>query len=357
MMSRVNIARVIAVSADAVQLGLFPLFIEGAASIFDAVLDVAVCGALTWLVGWHIAFLPGFVFKCIPMVDLAPTWTIAILIATRKKKDAGNAPAVVEPAAPPPPPAPPRIGPGAGSGTNFGERGAIGWPTAVMWMAISAIAAIAAMFIFKSCADAPAKLVTSASNSARELASSLLKGNVTMEFHEYCAKTEPSLSLQVATLKQMELFTRSDEASVGNIPLPDVVVSVTSPVEYVYSLDLNERWTFELKDETLRVRAPDPKPGSPSFDVSNMKWIVEKDSLIRNTTRVKDDLKQSLMPMAIKRGRVNVALIRETARAQTAQFVERWLKSRFPDAAKYRVKVEFEGDILGSGDKQIDTTR
>ena len=41
---------------------------------------------LTWLVGWHYAFLPSFIVKVVPMFDLAPTWTIAIFFATRGKK-------------------------------------------------------------------------------------------------------------------------------------------------------------------------------------------------------------------------------------------------------------------------------
>jgi hypothetical protein len=358
MISRITIARVVAVSADAIQWGLLPFFFEGSISPLNAALDVVVGGVLTWLVGWHIAFLPSFVFEALPFVDLAPTWTIAVLIATRKKTEKplqrvdahAPGPAPASSSAVPPRSdvidveivpekveAPPLIDRGMRSG--WGERGAIGWPQAIMWIAIVAIAAFCALFMFKSCMDAPVKLLHE-----------LRKENVTVEFREYCAEVHSNLALQVATLKQMEMFTRSDEAVLGNyIPLPEVIVSVTAPVEYVYSLDLNDKWTFELKDDTLRVRAPDPKSGSPSFDVSKMKWIVEKDSMIRNTTSVKEELQKSLMPMATQRGRANVWLIRETARAQTALFVERWLKERFQDGSKYRVQVEFAGDASKEG--------
>lgn len=82
---RVLAARVIAVLADAVQLGFLPLFAGGAAEGFDAVLDVAVGAAMVALVGWHWAFLPAFALELVPAVDLAPTWTIAVLIATRQR--------------------------------------------------------------------------------------------------------------------------------------------------------------------------------------------------------------------------------------------------------------------------------
>jgi hypothetical protein len=79
---RARIALAIAVAADAVQMGLFPLFGEGFASPLDVALDVAVGGILVWLVGFHWAFLPGFGAELIPGLDLAPTWTAAVLAAT-----------------------------------------------------------------------------------------------------------------------------------------------------------------------------------------------------------------------------------------------------------------------------------
>jgi hypothetical protein len=88
---RVWIARAIAVTADLLQIGLFPLFAEGALSPLSDALDVVVCLLLIWLVGWHIAFLPTFLIKGIPFADLAPTWSIAIWIATRGKGGASDA--------------------------------------------------------------------------------------------------------------------------------------------------------------------------------------------------------------------------------------------------------------------------
>jgi len=35
------------------------------------------------MLGWHLSFIPSFLVKLIPVGDLAPTWTIAVLIATR----------------------------------------------------------------------------------------------------------------------------------------------------------------------------------------------------------------------------------------------------------------------------------
>ena len=82
---RIWLARGIAVIADVVQIALMPLVAEGIASPINDVIDVIVAGILILLVGWHIAFIPSFLIKMLPFADLAPTWTIAALIATRGK--------------------------------------------------------------------------------------------------------------------------------------------------------------------------------------------------------------------------------------------------------------------------------
>ena len=77
-------ALTLAMFADALQMVLFPLFGPGAVSPLEDLLDVAVAWTLTRLLGWHWAFLPSFVAELIPGLDLVPTWTVAVLIATRQ---------------------------------------------------------------------------------------------------------------------------------------------------------------------------------------------------------------------------------------------------------------------------------
>jgi len=80
---RVLAARTLAVVADAVQIGLLPLFIGGALSTVNDVVDVVVAVAMIALVGWHWAFLPAFLSEMVPVFDLVPTWTAAVFFATR----------------------------------------------------------------------------------------------------------------------------------------------------------------------------------------------------------------------------------------------------------------------------------
>jgi hypothetical protein len=82
---------ILAVLADALQIVVFPLFVEGAESPLDDVLDIAMGAVLTYLLGWHWEFLPSFFAKLIPGVDLAPLWTLAVANVYRKSKRAAVA--------------------------------------------------------------------------------------------------------------------------------------------------------------------------------------------------------------------------------------------------------------------------
>ncbi len=84
--ARLRTAMVLAIVADAVQLIFLPLFVEGAPSPVDDLLDVAMGAVLTYLLGWHWEFLPSFLAKLAPGVDLVPCWTIAVANVYRKTK-------------------------------------------------------------------------------------------------------------------------------------------------------------------------------------------------------------------------------------------------------------------------------
>jgi hypothetical protein len=73
------IALVIAGASDLAQAVFFPAFIEGAASPFDDVLDVATALAILVTAGfeWRLAF--ALAVELVPAVDLFPTWTAVVL--------------------------------------------------------------------------------------------------------------------------------------------------------------------------------------------------------------------------------------------------------------------------------------
>jgi hypothetical protein len=84
--TRFQVAMVLAIVADVLQIVVFPLFVEGAASPADDVLDVGIGAAMFALLGWHWEFLPSFAGKLVPGVDLVPLWTLAVANVYRKSK-------------------------------------------------------------------------------------------------------------------------------------------------------------------------------------------------------------------------------------------------------------------------------
>jgi hypothetical protein len=83
---RFRAAMILAVVADVLQLAILPIFVEGAASPADDAVDLGVAGILFYLLGWHWEFLPSFLGKLVPGVDLVPLWSLAVANVYRKQK-------------------------------------------------------------------------------------------------------------------------------------------------------------------------------------------------------------------------------------------------------------------------------
>jgi len=83
---RFQAAMIVAIIADALQLAVFPMFVQGALSPADDVLDFGVGALMVHLLGWHWEFLPSFFAKLVPGVDLVPFWTLAVANVYRKTK-------------------------------------------------------------------------------------------------------------------------------------------------------------------------------------------------------------------------------------------------------------------------------
>ena len=95
--TRIRAAWVIGVAVDALQLATAPAELGGPPVwLIEGAVDLVTMAVLWFIVGFHWAFLPSFATKLLPFVDLAPTWTVAVFLATR-----GRGP--IEPDVPLPP--------------------------------------------------------------------------------------------------------------------------------------------------------------------------------------------------------------------------------------------------------------
>ena len=79
-------AMLLAIIADGLQIVVFPLFVEGALSPADDILDFGIAAVLVRLLGWHWEFLPSFIAELVPGVELVAFWTMAVANVYRKSK-------------------------------------------------------------------------------------------------------------------------------------------------------------------------------------------------------------------------------------------------------------------------------
>jgi hypothetical protein len=89
--TRKRIALAIAIAADLLQLGLAPLFGEGAFSPLDDALDVAVAVALVVTLGWRWRTALALAAELVPGLALFPSWT-AMVVTLRDREAAPELP-------------------------------------------------------------------------------------------------------------------------------------------------------------------------------------------------------------------------------------------------------------------------
>jgi len=235
------------------------------------------------------------------------------------------------------------------------------WAWPVMWMVCVLILAGSGVYVFQSCRNLPgetlekgAQMAEKVGHAMEKVASAFKQGTVTTTFASSATTMKGSQYLQVAEVKQTEIFTRKDEASVafGYIPLPDIIVQATAPVTYTYFVDLNGRWDFKLQEGIIYVVAPDIHFNKPAVDASLITYEVKKDSYLRRTHEAMENLKNSITYLSIQRAKTNIDLVRETGRKQTETFVENWLAKSFADGKTYAVKVRFRSETPLNGEPE-----
>jgi hypothetical protein len=72
-------ALTIAGLVDVLQVALFPLFIEGAGSPLNLIVDLITAAILTGVLGFRWRMAMGLAAELIPGLDLFPTWTALVL--------------------------------------------------------------------------------------------------------------------------------------------------------------------------------------------------------------------------------------------------------------------------------------
>lgn len=230
------------------------------------------------------------------------------------------------------------------------------WAKATIWIVVVVFLALNLALFIHSCRTLPGEaldrtgqLIQKTGHALADVASAFRQGRIRTEFISYATSVSNHQHFQFATLKQHEIFTRTEETSTGfgYIPLPDVVVEARAPVEYTYYLDLNDRWDFVVRDNVLYVFTPAIRFHKPAVDVSALTYEVKKGYL--KTSEAQENLKRSITSMVGKKALENESLIRENGRRQTEEFVEHWLMRSFTDGKQYPVRVIFPDEKPPNG--------
>jgi hypothetical protein len=166
------------------------------------------------------------------------------------------------------------------------------WSRTVLGIAVVLILSVNAVIFLKSCASIPEKTLDKAGQvidktgqALSNIAAAFRQGTFTTTFTSTATTISNQTRLQVATLKQTEVITQTNQSSTawGYVPLPDVVVEARAPVEYTYYLDLNAPWTFDLRDGHIVATAPPLRFNKPAVDASAISYEVRKGTFKTST--------------------------------------------------------------------------
>jgi hypothetical protein len=174
----------------------------------------------------------------------------------------------------------------------------------------------------------------------------LFSEDVNNRFLSYAARISGKQNLHVARLNRVEVYERTSKAQILGISLPDIVVSVSFPVEYNFNLSLVAPWKFEKRNQTLWVYAPELAAQTPAVNVSEMKFVVQKGSFLRNENDVKEKLQKELTGYLSENSIQLKKDVRSEARKSVEQFVRTWVASQFAetDASRIQIRVVFPGE-------------
>jgi hypothetical protein len=94
---RIWLACVVAIVADVIQFFGGMLGLPG--WVLDDLIDVLAMVLQTLILGFHPLFLPTFILKAVPMVDMLPTWTgcTLLVIGLRRKQEVSVPPVMPSP--------------------------------------------------------------------------------------------------------------------------------------------------------------------------------------------------------------------------------------------------------------------
>jgi hypothetical protein len=200
-------------------------------------------------------------------------------------------------------------------------------------------------------AESISSSVADSLKSAERIAVAFQSGSIKSDFRDYVSTLSTGNNLQVTTLRTDESISRSESKSylwgyVGG----EATVELRFPVEYVYTIDLNDRWDITWHDETneIFVQAPKIEFNTPSIDYSQLKKETRQGSIFINETRMHNEVKEMIMDELNQRAEKKIKIILEAARNETKKFFESFIENQIETSSTYKpnIVVTFANEVV-----------
>lgn len=207
------------------------------------------------------------------------------------------------------------------------------WPVAVVLVAFLAYLAFGrASRAVEEGARAPVTAIESAGELATTIAERFKTGRITTTFTAALPRLVPEggTRLELATMEATETFHRTDErrALFDLIPLGTNETEIRVLTTYRYHVRLDGQWRIESRDQSCVVYAPALRATlPPAIHTDRMEKRSSSGWLRFDADEQMEELERSITPTVSERAVApeTIALIRDEARRNTAEFIRNWL--------------------------------
>ena len=169
----------------------------------------------------------------------------------------------------------------------------------------------------------------------------------------------PGGTLEVATIRATERFSRRDTKSFWGIDLGETVSEVAVQATYRFHMPLAQQWPVQLKDGVAEVNAPAFRPSLPvAFDTQTMATHSRNGWARFNEADSLAALQRSLTPQLNQRAQAPhyQALVADAARRTVAEYVRTWLITSGRGPVR-EVRVRFPGEVSALAPRVTDASQ
>jgi hypothetical protein len=163
--------------------------------------------------------------------------------------------------------------------------------------------------------------------------------------------------LEVASpMKTMETFSRGDVrfAAWGWVYLGTTTSEIKVPATYRFHIKLSEMKQSRLDDSVLIITAPAIHPTLPvAFDTRAMEKKTDGTWFRFDAAEQLADLEKTVTPALAARAQAHVKTVRENARRDIEEFVQKWIVESQSD---YRTKIKAVKVIFPGEDARVHDT-